>query len=211
MNPTDTTAADTNSAGTYASDGNPVWMRAPELTETTTATETVYRGRIFTLESLTVTLPDGNAAKRDVIRHPGATAVMAFDPSDRVLLTNQWRTSLGRVSTEIPAGTLEAGEDPIACATREFEEETGLSAGPLEHVTSITTCAGFCDEVLHIYRTATVGAASGAHVADHDEFIETVWVPFDELVSAVLAGHVTDSKTAVAVLAEATRRAAATR
>lgn len=184
----------------------PQWMLAPAITEQVISTTTVYRGRIFNLESLTVRFPDGNTGLRDVIRHSGATAVIATNDRDEVLLTNQWRTSLGRVSTEIPAGTLERGEDPATCAARELEEETGLTAGTLIHLTSITTCAGFCDEVLHIYEATGLTESDGRHQLDEDEFIEVVWVPFAEVLDACLAGLIADSKTLVAVLAVAAIR-----
>ena len=184
----------------------PNWMIAPAITEEVLSTTTVYRGRIFNLESLSVRMPDGNTALRDVIRHPGATAVIALNDRDEVLLTNQWRTSLGRVSTEIPAGTLEPSESPDICAARELEEETGFSAANLAHLTSITTCAGFCDEVLHIYQATDLSTSDGHHQADADEFIEVAWVPFGEVLDACLAGVISDSKTLVAVLAVAALR-----
>lgn len=184
----------------------PSWMSAPAITEQVVSTTTVYRGRIFDLESLTVRFPDGNTGLRDVIRHPGATAVIVVNDRDEVLLTNQWRTALGRVSTEIPAGTLERGEDPAQCAARELEEETGLTASSLSHLTSITTCAGFCDEVLHIYQATGLSVSDGRHQPDEDEFIEVIWVPFAEVLAACLDGSITDSKTLVAVLAVAAAR-----
>ena len=184
----------------------PGWMVAPSVTEQVLSATTVYRGRIFSLESLSVRMPDGNTALRDVIRHPGATAVIAMNDRDEVLLTNQWRTSLARVSTEIPAGTLEPGESPDICAARELEEETGFTAANLAHLTSITTCAGFCDEVLHIYQATGLSKSDGRHHADADEFIEVVWVPFGEVLDACLTGLITDSKTLVAVLAVAALR-----
>lgn len=192
--------------GTRMAPDLPAWMAAPAITEQVISTTTVFRGRIFNLESLNVRFPDGNTGLRDVIRHPGATAVLAINDRDEVLLTNQWRTALGRVSTEIPAGTLEPGEDPATCAARELEEETGLTASSLTPLTSIATCAGFCDEVLHIYQATGLAESDGRHQQDEDEFIEVVWVPFDEVLTACLDGSIADSKTLVAVLAVAAVR-----
>ena len=184
----------------------PNWMIAPAITEEVLSTTTVYRGRIFNLESLSVRMPDGNTALRDVIRHPGATAVIALNDRDEVLLINQWRTALGSVTTEIPAGKLEPGEDPRECALREFEEETGLAAGTLDYVTSITPAAGFCDEVLHIYVATDLTEASGEHTADDDEFIDVRWVPLDEAVAACTGGLISDCKTIIALLMVAMKR-----
>ena len=184
----------------------PDWMRAEGMLEEVLSVQTVHEGRIFRLEEMEVRFPSGDTGLRDVVRHPGAVGILAFNTADEVLLINQWRTALGRVTTEIPAGKLEPGEDPATCAAREFEEETGFAAGSVDYLTSITPAAGFCDEVLHLYvaRGLTVGA--GDHLPDEDEFIETRWVPFDEVVDACVRGLVSDSKTLIALLTVAAKR-----
>ena len=184
----------------------PDWMEAPLITEEVLSRRTIHDGRIFTLEELEVRFPSGETGLRDVVRHPGAVGIIALNDRDEVLLINQWRTALGSVTTEIPAGKLEPGEDPRECALREFEEETGLAAGTLDYVTSITPAAGFCDEVLHIYVATDLTEASGEHTADDDEFIDVRWVPLDEAVAACTGGLISDCKTIIALLMVAMKR-----
>lgn len=168
-----------------------------QLTERTIATTPVYHGRIFDLETQTVELPNGKTALRDVIHHPGATAVLAINEDDEVLLVDQWRTALGEVLREIPAGKLEPSEDPLVCAQRELEEETGVSAKSYKHLTTIATSAGFCDEHLHIYLAQ--GLSQGATHRDEDEFMNVLWVPFEEALAAAKDGSISDSKTIIAL------------
>lgn len=158
----------------------------------------IYSGRIFDFDELTVRFPNGSTGLRDVIRHPGATGIVALDASRRVLLTKQWRTALGKVAIEIPAGRLEQGEDPLKCAERELAEETGYTAGQWEHLTTIETCAGFCDERLHIYvaRDLTTGETN----FDDDEFVTHEWVELSTAVEGCFDGTITDSKTVVGLL-----------
>jgi len=184
----------------------PEWMRAEGMIEDVLSRRTLHDGRIFRLEELEVRFPSGATGLRDVVRHPGAVGIIALNDRGEVLLINQWRTALGRVTTEIPAGKLELGEDPRTCALREFEEETGLAAGAMDYLTSITPAAGFCDEVLHIYVASDLAEASGDYAADDDEFIETRWVPLDEAVAACTAGLLSDSKTIIALLMVAMKR-----
>lgn len=177
----------------------PSWMHASNLTEDTLETEPVYHGPIFDIEKRHVRFPDGNTGIRDVVLHSGAAAVLALDDRDRILLTKQWRTALSRVNTEIPAGKIDPGETPLECALRELAEETGFVPGRIEPLTSITTSAGFCDEFLHIFVAHDLAPVD--HIpADEDEFIELVWVDFEEAVTACLRGYIEDAKTVAAIL-----------
>ena len=110
----------------------------------------------------------------------------------------QYRAALGRVTVEIPAGKLDPGEDPLDCAMRELQEETGMQAERMAFLTTIATAVGFCDELIHIYM------ATGLHFAesspDADEFINVDLVELSELIDAVLDGRVEDAKTVVGAL-----------
>ncbi|MBK5211148.1 MAG: NUDIX domain-containing protein [Coriobacteriia bacterium] len=175
----------------------PAWMKAPSLAEATLTSDVAYKGRIFNVEELTVRLPDGKTGRRDVVRHQGAAAILAINENDEVLLVNQWRSALGRVECEIPAGKIDPGENPRDCAVRELAEETGISAGRFEYLTTVDTSAGFCDEGLHIYVARDL--EQGATNRDEDEFLEMQWVDFEEALDSCLNGQIQDSKTIIAL------------
>ena len=160
--------------------------------------DVVFTGRIFNVNRLRVKLPDGRDAVRDVVRHPGAVAIVALTDDGRICLVRQYRTSLGRVTVEVPAGKLDPGEDPLVCAERELREETGMEADQMAFLTTICTSVGFCDELIHIYM------ATGLHFAesnpDDDEFINVDLVPLPELIDAVLDGRIEDCKTVTGAL-----------
>lgn len=158
----------------------------------------VWRGRIFDVNRLLVRLADGREAQRDVVRHPGAVAIVALTDDGSICLVRQYRTALGRVTVEIPAGKLDPGEDPLDCATRELTEETGMVAERMAFLTTIATGVGFCDELIHIYMATGLTMAESA--PDEDEFINVDLVPLPELVDAVLDGRVEDAKTVVGAL-----------
>lgn len=153
----------------------------------------IYQGRIIRLEECTVALPNGKQAGREVIRHPGAVAVLAELSNGRVLCVRQYRTAPGEVLLEIPAGKLESGEDPMACARRELAEETGSEANQLRLIGSFYTSPGFADEQLHLFYA--FGVEPGQAHPDEDEFVETVALTPEEVREAVMKGHVKDAKT----------------
>jgi len=175
----------------------PAWMKAPALAEGTLTSDVVYEGRIFNVEELTVQLPDGKTGRRDVVRHQGAAAVLAINENDEILLVNQWRSALGRVECEIPAGKIDPGEDPRDCAIRELAEETGVVAGRFEYLTTFDTSAGFSDEALHLYvaRDLEQGPAN----RDEDEFFEIQWIDFEKALDSCLNGQIQDAKTIIAL------------
>lgn len=170
-----------------------------ELHEEVIDSEIAWRGKIFDVERLQVRLPNGHTSVRDVVRHRGAAAVVALTTSGKIALVRQYRTSLGRVTVEIPAGKLDPGEDPLECAKRELKEETGFVAGRIAYLTTIATSCGFADELIHIY-LATQLLFEGAR-PDDDEFLNVDLVPVGELVDAVLDGKIEDAKTVVGALA----------
>lgn len=174
------------------------------LREAIEQTDLAYEGSFLRFETLTARLPNNRLATRDVIRHPGAVAVLACTPDDRVVVVRQFRAALNRITLEIPAGKLDMNEDPRLTAARELSEETGITAGKMLHLTSIATAAGFCDEVIHLYKAQelTMGAAH----PDEDEFVEIDMIPFDRLLTMVVKGEIQDSKTVIAVLYEQTMR-----
>jgi len=153
----------------------------------------VYKGDFLVIENLKVKLPDGNTGKRDVVRHPGAVAIIAFMDNETILLVEQFRIALNKTMLEIPAGKLEKGEVPLECAHRELEEETGYRAGNLEYLGTIATGAGFTDEIIHIYKASDL--FKGVKGGDEDEFIEVSQYKIDEVKAMIKNGKIIDAKT----------------
>ena len=172
--------------------------RDEALAERPLTEDVAWTGRIFNVDRLRVQLPDGRNAIRDVVRHPGAVAVVALTDAGRNCLGRHYRTALGRVTVEIPAGKLAPGEDPLECASRELLEETGMEAEKIAYLTTIASSAGFCDELIHIYMAT--GLSFSKSSPDADEFINVDLVEVGELVDAVLDGRIEDAKTVVGAL-----------
>lgn len=172
--------------------------RDAALAEQPLTEETAWTGRIFSVSRLNVKLPDGREAIRDVVRHPGAVAVVALTDDGRICLVRQYRTAIDRVTVEIPAGKLDAGEDPLECAHRELLEETGYTAKKMAYLTSIATSVGFADEIIHLYMAT--GLEFGQSSPDADEFLNVDLVELPEFIDAVLDGRVEDAKTVVGAL-----------
>ena len=172
--------------------------RDAAISERLVSEDVAWRGRIFDVNRLTVQLPDGREALRDVVRHPGAVGIVALTDDGRICLVRQYRASLGRVTVEIPAGKLDPGEDPLACAKRELLEETGMRAERMAFLTTIATSAGFTDELIHIYMAT--GLSFDHSSPDADEFMNVDLVEVGELVDAVLDGRIEDVKTVTGAL-----------
>ena len=167
------------------------------------ATRRVHTGRVLNLDIDTVRFPDGSTGELEIIRHPGAAAVVPLaSPRDSVdpivLMLRQFRYAAGGPLWEIPAGRLEPGESPDACAQRELREEAGARAGRLERLTTIWTTPGFTDEVIHIFWAQ--GLTRGEAARERDEFIEVVPQPLSQVLDGIRDGWVRDAKTVVAIL-----------
>jgi ADP-ribose pyrophosphatase len=155
----------------------------------------IYTGKVVTLNIDTVTLPNGVTIDLEIIRHPGAAAVVPLKDDGRVVLIKQFRHAACGFIYEIPAGKLHPGEDPKHCAVRELEEEVGYRAGNLTLLSSIFTAPGFTDEVIHIYRATEL--SRGRQNLDRDEVLEIVEVSLQEAIEMVRAGKIRDAKTMV--------------
>ena len=161
--------------------------------------EPIYHGKILDVNKLEVELPNGRHSMRDIVRHPGASAVVALTDSGKIVLVRQYRTAIDRVTVEIPAGKLDLSEDPLDCAKRELHEETGFRAGRIRFLTRIVSSCGFCDEMINIYLATHL--EFDAPDPDDDEFVNVDLVPLGELIDAVLDGKIEDAKTVVGALA----------
>ncbi len=175
--------------------GNPMPQRS--------RTRRVYDGRLLKVDVDTVRAPDGGEFDLELIRHPGAAAVVpvlsdpgAEDPS--ILLIRQYRHAAGEAIWEVPAGVLEVGEDPEACATRELLEETGAHAARLEHLTTIYTTPGFTDEQIHLFLATGLTVEEPQH--QHDEFIQVRARPLSEVLRMIRDGEIVDGKSISALL-----------
>lgn len=168
------------------------------LHETVHKQETVYRGRVADIDVWDVTLPDGRNAIREIIRHPGAAAVIPVDENGNVTMVYQFRHPLSRVTLEIPAGKRENGEDPLLCATRELREEVGLVAENYTLLTQLATSPGIFDERIFIYLATGLTACDTD--PDEDEFLNVRTFPLAELIERVVRNEIQDSKTIVALM-----------
>ncbi|HYT63457.1 MAG TPA: NUDIX hydrolase [Gemmatimonadales bacterium] len=150
-----------------------------------------------------VRFPDGSTGELEIVRHPGAAAVVPFASDPRgddptVLLIQQYRYATNGSLLEIPAGRLDPGEDPEVCGRRELLEEVGVTAGRLERLTTIWTTPGFTDERIHLFWASELSV--GKHAREPDEFIEVIPKPLSEALQLVRSGVITDAKTALSLL-----------
>jgi ADP-ribose pyrophosphatase len=159
----------------------------------------IYTGVVVNLNVDTVTLPNGMTVDLEVVRHPGAAAVVPLKDDGTVVLIRQFRHAAGGFIYEIPAGKLHPGEDPRACAERELEEEIGYRAGIFELLSSIFTAPGFTDEVIHIYKAT--GLTSGQQQLDRDEVLEVIEMPLLEAIRMIEMGTIRDAKSIVGLQA----------
>lgn len=167
------------------------------------ATRRIHTGRVINLDIDTVRYPDGSTGELEMVRHPGAAAVVpiasAPDGHDPVILMlRQYRYATGGELWEIPAGRLEPGEPPEQCARRELLEEAGVTAGRLEPLTTIWTTPGFTDESIHLFAASDLKAGTAAREAD--EFLEVVPTPLTRVLELIRDGSLRDAKTLVAIL-----------
>ncbi len=159
----------------------------------------IYKGKVITLNIDTVTLPNGVTIDLEMVRHPGAAAVVPLKEDGTVVLIRQFRHAAGGFIYEIPAGKLHHGEEPTACAVRELEEEIGYRAGRLELLSSIFTAPGFTDEVIHIYKAT--GLTKGRQQLDRDEVLEVIEMPLADAIGKIHDGTIRDAKTIVGLQA----------
>ena len=163
----------------------------------------LYTGRVVNLESDTVRFPDGSTGRLEMLRHPGAAAVVPFlddpaAPDPRLLLIRQFRHAADGVIWEVPAGRLDPGESPETCARRELEEETGMRARSLERLTTIYTTPGFTDERIHLFLAH--GLDEGAHAREADEFMELHTLRWSRVGELIRGGEIQDGKTLAALM-----------
>ncbi len=158
-------------------------------------TKNIYTGIVVNLNVDTVILPNGITVDLEVVRHPGAAAVVPLKDDGTVILIKQFRHAAGGFIYEIPAGKLHPGEDPKVCAVRELEEEVGYRAGSLELLSSIFTAPGFTDEVIHIYKAT--GLTTGRQQLDRDEVLDVIEMPLAKAIGMIEAGEIRDAKSIV--------------
>lgn len=153
----------------------------------------VYTGRVFNLFRDAVTLPNGNTIRLDVIRHPGAAAIVPLTRNQTVIMIEQYRHAVGGTIWEIPAGTLDGDESPLTCAQRELTEETGYAATAWQLLGEITPVPGYSDERITLFLATELTTA--AQNLGPDEVLNVREVPFSDALSMISKGIVQDAKT----------------
>ena len=165
------------------------------LKETRIDGETAFEGRFLKVSRDRIRLPDGSTTHREFIRHPGAVVILPLLDDGRVLLERQFRYPLDRVFVEFPAGKIDPGEDHLACAQRELQEETGYTAADWQFICTIHNAIAYSDEHLELFLAR--GLTAGEARLDDGEFLETFTVTVPELLDMVKRGEVTDVKTII--------------
>ena len=153
----------------------------------------IYKGSFLDILNVDVELPNGKSYSRDVVRHPGATAIIAFLDDENIILVEQFRLPLNKKILEIPAGKINKNEDIKECAKRELQEETGYIAGNLEYLGCIATAPGFCDEIIYLYKAPnfTIGSKN----EDEDEITNVKIMNINKVKEMIKKGEIIDGKT----------------
>jgi ADP-ribose pyrophosphatase len=174
------------------------------MDETLLHEELIYTGRVIRLYKETTRLPNDQIATRDVVRHNGAVALIPVLPNGDILMVRQYRVPARRTLLEIPAGGLEVGEDPVACAMRECQEETGYKPGRLDSLGGVYLAPGYSTEFIHFYLATEL--IESKLPGDADEFLEIVAYSLPELLTQIGNGTICDAKSVSAILMYAQRR-----
>jgi len=160
--------------------------------------EIVYPGRAFTIRRDTMRLPDGREARLDIVEHIGSVVILPLDENGNILFVRQYRHAAGQELLELPAGTLDEDEEPVACAHREIREETGMAAGRLESLGGFYLAPGYSTEYMHVYLATALQYAPLE--ADADEFLSVERVPVTEVLAMCERGEIPDAKSLAAFL-----------
>ena len=174
------------------------------------SSQRIYTGRVINLDVDKVEFPDGSVGELEMVRHPGASAVLPFlsDPrgeDPQILLILQYRYAADAFIYEVPAGRLEPGETPESCAHRELLEETGCTAQRVERMTTVYTTPGFTDERIHLF--LATGITRGEAQREADEFVENKVMPLSQALEMIERGEIVDGKTTIALMYAAGFRA----
>jgi len=162
----------------------------------------IYDGKIVQLDTYNLTI-EGRKVRREIIKHPGAAAILAFDEKGKIILVRQHRFPLGYI-LEIPAGTLEKGESPKRCALREIQEETGYKAKKMTHLITYYPSVGYNTEAIHCFVASDLTRVKTK--LDTDEFITVKKMELPRLIKMIKSGKVIDSKTICAVMVYAAKK-----
>lgn len=156
------------------------------------------KGKFLHFRQDEVVLPSGKKTVRDMVLHPGAVAVVALSAQKEIIMVRQYRYPIGQISYEIPAGKLEQGEEPLATAQRELEEETGFKAAKWELLTSFYTAPGFANEIIHLYLAQ--GLQESQVNPDPDEIIAFETITREQAYAKMKSGEIKDAKTIIGLL-----------
>jgi ADP-ribose pyrophosphatase len=158
-----------------------------------TQRQEIYRGKTITLRCDTQKKVDGSLKKWDIVVHPGAVVLIPITAKQEILLVKQWRHAIDKRILELPAGTLEVGEEPHVCAQRELQEETGFRANQIIPLGGFYSAPGFCTEYLHLF--LALDLESDPLPADDDEKIDLYPVSFEKAEKMIKSGEIYDAKT----------------
>ncbi|KGA95695.1 ADP-ribose pyrophosphatase [Alkalihalobacillus alcalophilus ATCC 27647 = CGMCC 1.3604] len=167
------------------------------LIEKTIGKQDIYKGRIISLQLEDVLLPNGEQSKREVVKHPGAVGIIPITADGKIVMVRQYRKALEKVIIEIPAGKLDLNEEPLLCAKRELQEETGYVSDSMEFIVSFYTSPGFADELIYIY--VAEGLTKREISLDADEFLDVLEISLEEAEQMIQEEKIHDAKTIYAV------------
>ena len=170
----------------------------PQPRETVIDSRPIYQGRIVRFRVDTVVLPDGSTALREIVGTPGAVVIVPVTDDHQVRMVRQYRSAIGDLLLELPAGTLEPDEPPEQAAPRELAEETGDRATHWQRLTGFYTVPGICNEYIHLF--LATGLTPGQTNREADEFIEVVTLAYEEALAMVKRGDIRDAKTIIGLL-----------
>lgn len=168
-----------------------------DLTEKTLESTKIFEGKIIKLRVDRVILPDSREGSREIVDHRGAVAIVPLDEDGNIILVRQYRKAIEQATLEIPAGTLENEENPLACARRELEEEIKMKAAHWDKILDYYSAPGFCNEVLHLYLARDLSESFAE--ADEDEFLEIVKLPLATAYQYIFEGKIVDGKSIIGI------------